>query len=329
MRLCANQAVTHSLSFSNSICHTLLPSYDSLSSPLFHNSYYIILYLHRCVTRLADLASSHLHQEQVRTPTSSAPVSPGEPSNAFLGERAFAAHSANQPDAPAQLQAWAAAAAASGLNMESGALGGAPSGNWMSDSSSSSSTSSGSAAAAGGATGNEPAAAGAAGAGGVDARLPLTGEQLPQTAAEAQAGWWLITADHSPEVCGCFTDAPFFVTFPLSAASLCFYSLHSSQPLFDCILMVASFTCTHLLSFDFFSFNSLFFQLHQRQIASHQAPTEFERLRRTRPSSNNPTLPELLMVYDSPSGSVPKASCAPIFALRPQNPAGVPTVTNS
>jgi len=129
-----------------------------------------------------------LHQAHVKSSSTSSTSNPEEASKAFLGERAFAAHAANQPGAAAQLQAWAKAAAGSGLKVTSGAS--SASGNWMSDSSSS--------AAA--------AEAGAGGEGGPDARLPSTGEKLPQAAAEAQAGWWLITADHSPEVgldCGC------------------------------------------------------------------------------------------------------------------------------
>jgi hypothetical protein len=89
-----------------------------------------------------------------------------------LAERAFAAHASAAPDAAAQHAAWVDAAAASGF---------APAGNAA------------------------PAAAGSGAALSADPRLPAAGEALPGAAAAA-AGWWLVTADHSPEVCKCETQ---------------------------------------------------------------------------------------------------------------------------
>ena len=46
---------------------------------------------------------------------------------------------------------------------------------------------------------------------------------------------------------------------------------------------------------------------------SPESPSEFYRIRGARPSSKNPTRPELLMVYDSPSSS--KIDCPEIYTL--------------
>jgi len=65
---------------------------------------------------------------------------------------------------------------------------------------------------------------------------------------------------------------------------------------------------------------------------SPEAPTEFERLRRTRPQNTNTNtvlVPELLMVYDSPSGAHSKASCPPIFDVNKQDPTAPPRITNN
>jgi len=61
---------------------------------------------------------------------------------------------------------------------------------------------------------------------------------------------------------------------------------------------------------------------------SPEAPTEFERMRRTRCKPSDPAVPELLMVYDSPSGSGSKATCPPIFEVNRTTPNTLPAVTN-
>ena len=61
---------------------------------------------------------------------------------------------------------------------------------------------------------------------------------------------------------------------------------------------------------------------------SPEAPTEFERIRRTRCVAGNPAQPLLLIVYDSPSGVGNKAACPPVFELNGADSAAAPRVTN-